>query len=408
MNISPQDRTVLRDLARRVAQAAADDSQAVIRQRWQDVNGLRRPDRAPVWCRPVGCWKEIIPPEQFQCIGEQARALEEQFRRILFKADLGDDEIIPAEYIVPAVIAVDPPSRFGVEIGQHRPDSADGAWKYDPPLKSQADFDRLVMPSFRYDAETSQRNAEAFDDLLGDILPVRLALPVPYDSATFICNQLAYLRGLEQIMMDMIDAPELVHRLAGYLRDVRQAELDFWESTGLIEPNTNAPMLASDPLGPQNDGPKTLANCFCSGNSQEFDPVSPAMVEEFLLAYQKPIFERFALSCYGCCENLTQKIDTVLKIPNLRIFVCSAWTDLNVLLEKLPAEKYCIMWRQKATDVVFPDDLATIAADLDTGCRALQGRSYQIVLRELQTLAGHPNRLQDWTRLAIEAAERYA
>jgi hypothetical protein len=38
----------------------------------------------------------------------------------------------------------------------------------------------------------------------------------------------------------------------------------------------------------------------------------------------------------------------------------------------------------------------------------LQGFHYQIVLRELQTLSGHPNRLHEWTRAAIEMAHKYA
>jgi hypothetical protein len=58
--------------------------------------------------------------------------------------------------------------------------------------------------------------------------------------------------------------------------------------------------------------------------------------------------------------------------------------------------------------VVFPEDTAGIEAHLESGCRRLEGRSYQIVLRELQTLAGHPRRLHEWTRIAIEQAERYA
>jgi hypothetical protein len=131
------------------------------------------------------------------------------------------------------------------------------------------------------------------------------------------------------------------------------------------------------------------------------------MWEEFCLAYQKPIFERFGLVGYGCCENLTHKLDGVLSIPNLRIVVCSAWTDLERVLEKAGRD-YCVMWRQKAGDVVFPDDDATIRRDLLDGARRLQGRYYQIVLRELQTLAGHPRRLHEWTRHAKEAAARYA
>ena len=138
-------------------------------------------------------------------------------------------------------------------------------------------------------------------------------------------------------------------------------------------------------------------------NSQEFDQVSPRMWEEFCLAYQKPIFERYGRVGYGCCENLTHKIDGVLSIPNLRIFTCSAWTDMDRVIEKA-GDRYCIMWRQKATDVVFPDDVAAIRKNLREGAAKLKGSYYQIVLRELETLHGHKDRLHVWTRLAKEAA----
>ena len=99
-------------------------------------------------------------------------------------------------------------------------------------------------------------------------------------------------------------------------------------------------------------------------NSQEFQGVSPGMWREFCLEYQRPIIEQFGLSGYGCCENLTQKIDGVLSLKNLRIFVCSAWTSLEAVQEAV-GQDYVIMWRQKASDVVFPDDVETIRRDLD-------------------------------------------
>ena len=58
--------------------------------------------------------------------------------------------------------------------------------------------------------------------------------------------------------------------------------------------------------------------------------------------------------------------------------------------------------------MVFPDEDATIHRDLMDGARKLQGLHYQIVLRELQTLAGHMDRLHTWTRCAIKAAEKYS
>ena len=69
--------------------------------------------------------------------------------------------------------------------------------------------------------------------------------------------------------------------------------------------------------------------------------------------------------------------------------------------------------RASPRPVVFPDDesgrpaAATIRRDLEQGCRQLQGYRYQIVLRELQTLSGHPDRLHEWTRAAVEMAAKY-
>ena len=70
------------------------------------------------------------------------------------------------------------------------------------------------------------------------------------------------------------------------------------------------------------------------------------MWEKLRLNYQEPIFGRYGLVGYGCCEYLTLKIDGVLSIPNLRIFVCSAWTCLEAV-QGAVGQVYVVMWRQK-------------------------------------------------------------
>ena len=52
--------------------------------------------------------------------------------------------------------------------------------------------------------------------------------------------------------------------------------------------------------------------------------------------------------------------------------------------------------------------LPSTRRDLEQGCKQLQGFHYQIVLRELQALSGHPDRLHEWTRAAIEMSYKYA
>jgi len=50
---SRKDIDIVRGLADRIMELATSDEYERRRQRWRDVNALRRPDRAPVWCRPA-------------------------------------------------------------------------------------------------------------------------------------------------------------------------------------------------------------------------------------------------------------------------------------------------------------------------------------------------------------------
>lgn len=401
---------LVRDLARQVAQIAADPENEAARRRWCDVNALRKPDRAPVWCRPVGAWNELLPEDALVCRDRWLRSIERIFRKVVIKKDIGDDDLVDNYFPVSTVARVEPGNVWGLEPKHVKPAESDGAWHYDPPLKCAADFDKLVLPRLTIDQAATDRALSRTHDLLGDILPVRrtFAPNAIHGFTATLGTPAADLRGLEQMMMDAIAEPELLHRLMAHLRDGVLSLLDQAEKSGLLTPNNDGPMICSDPVGaPIAQGAYTLKNCWAMPNSQEFDQISPAMWEEFCLNYQRPVLEKFGLTWYGCCENLTRKIDGVLSIPNLRIFVCSAWTNLDTVLQKV-GPQYVIMWRQKASDVVFAEDESVLRNQLETGMRKLQGRPYQIVLRELQTLNGRLDWLHRWTRHAKEIAAKYA
>lgn len=400
-----QERDHVRELARQIAEIAHRPETAIIRQRWHDVNALRKPDRAPVWCRPVGAWAEILPESELTCTDPWLRHWEREFRRALIKDEIGDDEPVEMYFTAGAVVERDPPNTWGVDVHRHDTGDEGGAWGYDPPLKEDEDFAKLQIPTFSYNHQATAERLSMTQDLLGDIMPVKLTAG-PALGGT-ICTPATDLVGMTQLMLLLALKPHLVHKLMGVLRDGVLRSIDAVEASGYLTPNNHGPMTCSDPIGEPTDGQYTCKNLWMMANSQEFDQVSPAMWEAFLLNYQKPIFERFGLVGYGCCEDLTHKMDQVLTIPNLRIFVCSAWTDLDKLLGRVGTD-YVIMWRQKASDVVFPDDVETIRRDLEEGTKKLQGSYYQIILRELQTLSGHPDRLHVWTRAAIEMAEKYA
>ena len=98
-----RERDVVRTLARQVAEIAASPEQAAIHRRWRDVNALRKPDRAPVWCRPVDAWRELLPDDALVSADPYLRGVERTLRQALIKHEIGDDTPVDPYWSVPAV-----------------------------------------------------------------------------------------------------------------------------------------------------------------------------------------------------------------------------------------------------------------------------------------------------------------
>ena len=60
---------------------------------------------------------------------------------------------------------------------------------------------------------------------------------------------LVNLRGLEQIMFDMVDNPDGLHRLMAFLRDGHLAKLDYLERNGLLSLNNDGTYVGSGGFG---------------------------------------------------------------------------------------------------------------------------------------------------------------
>ena len=72
------------------------------------------------------------------------------------------------------------------------------------------------------------------NDTLGDILHVRLKTSWWWTLG--MTWTLVNLRGLAQIMYDMVDQPEALHRTMVFLRDGHLAKLDYFGAERAIEP----------------------------------------------------------------------------------------------------------------------------------------------------------------------------
>ncbi|MCL4418235.1 MAG: hypothetical protein M1365_16380 [Actinobacteria bacterium] len=85
--IGQEDRNILKTLAKRVSEIAADPAQNEKRNLWYLHNELK--DTRPIiLCYPEGGWDEIIPESQLKCKGESARKWEIILRKEIFLSNI--------------------------------------------------------------------------------------------------------------------------------------------------------------------------------------------------------------------------------------------------------------------------------------------------------------------------------
>jgi len=403
---STQDRQVLRGLAAQVAELAARPVEQEKRALWYRHNALE-PTRPLIFCDPENSWDEIIPPAQLECEGELARGWEVTLRKEIFWGEaLGDDRVIEPYFNVPHAYTE---SDWGMH--ETRTGGQDGgSYVWDAPLKSYADLERLHFPQIAVDDEATDRALDLARETLGDLLAVRLKTTWWWSvGMTWL---LIRLRGLAQIMYDMFDHPDGLHRLMAFLRDGHQARLDFLEQNGLLSLNNDGSYVGSGGFGwthelpqPDFDGHVHTRDLWALAESQETVGISPHMFAEFVFPYQLPLLERFGLSCYGCCEPLDKRWPIVEQIPNLRRVSVSPWSERAQMAERL-GSRYVYSMKPSPTDLAMDTfDEERIRAELRAALRTTRDCRVEVIMKDNHTIRNDPQRVVRWVQIARQEAE---
>jgi len=400
---------VLRRLASRVAELAARPIEEEKKQLWYRHNALEH-TRPVVFCDPENGWNEIITGDQLECSGEVARGWEMRLRKEIFWAEsMGDDRVTLPYFSIGHVYQQ---SGWGME-----PTIVDagpgGAYRWDAPLENLDDLSGLHHPTITVDYPATQRRLELAESTLGDLLSVRLKTSWWWSMG--LTRDLISLRGPQQIMFDMVDNPQAIHRLMAFLRDGYLAKLDFLEREGLLFLNNGGDYVGSGGFGWTTELPRQgfagRVRCcdmwgFCE--SQETASVSPAMFEEFVFQYQTPILERFGLNCYGCCEPLDKRWRVVEKAPRLRRVSVSAWADVGDMAQKL-GDRFIFSWKPNPSDLALGTfDEERIRAGLRRTMEAARGCPLEVIMKDNHTIGNDPQRVVRWVRIALDEAERVA
>ncbi|MCK5801957.1 MAG: hypothetical protein KAI66_03955 [Lentisphaeria bacterium] len=403
-----QDITILRDLAQRYMDLCADPVQNERRDLWRRHNALQR-TRPLIYVRAFA--RREIPACQCSCEDPFWRRWETDLRSKLFWLSLGDDSIFEPWLVVPASRVTPSGGLWGVPL-KWEGRSATTAGTCEPPIKEPEDLAKLVAAHHEINEQSTRDTVERVRDAVGDLISVVVdRAPIHFNWTADISTYLSQLRGLEQIMWDMMDRPQWLHELLAFMRDAimathRQAEeagdwslLNHYNQAMPYESSLQDPAPDSAPVG------RDQLWVFCA--SQEFELIGPDRFKEFMLDYQIPIMEPFALAAYGCCENLSEKIDVVRAIPNLRRIAISPMADVRRCAEQI-GDEYVFSYRPSPSDMVgysWDEDRVRRILREDLAICREHGCHVDITLKDVETVQNEPQRLFDWVRITREVID---
>lgn len=406
-----EDTEILRTLARQYMEYASLPEQKETIRLWQDVNDLRP-------ARPVLIHSEI-PWHEMDVDGELinqtstpfAQRIEQDFRRRLYmwRHMRGDMVLEPVCY-APMIIAN---SGVGLAIVEETSSTDVGnnivSHAFTAQIVCKDDLAKLHPPVITLDRERTRETFEAYQAILGDIIRVEQRGCPGFWFAPM--DDLVQYMGVEELLINLADEPELVHAAMRRIMDCYLSGLDQYEKLGCLATNNINYRIGSGGYGYTQSLPAgtscgmTCGAMWGAAASQIFTSVSPAMHDEFSLAYEKEWLSRFPVSYYGCCERLDNKIDILRTVPSLRKISVSPWSDARHAAEVIGRD-YVISLKPSPASLAFETfDEDVIRREVGERLDAVRGCNVEVVIKDISTVRYQPQRLWKWGEIVHELCQ---
>lgn len=407
-----EDKSIIQELARKYMEIAALEINAERRERMSKTNDLVSELRPSVLIEEVP-WHEMNVDNQLtlRCEGEFARGMEWFFRTVLFRWKYFQADMVVEPYypihksfsstgngleVHEETVATD--SRNNI-ISHAYIDALD-------TFEKVAAMKKSIITAY---PERDLKNMEMAQELLGGIVPVKLRGTEIYYAPW---DQIARMRGVEQILFDMVDEPELLHAIIkSYTEDQLGILLQF-EEQNLLEPYLQqlhcTPAYTHQLPAQDFNGHARLKDVWFRSMAQMFSSVSPAMHEEFELQYMRPLMARCGMVYYGCCEPLDNKLDMLMSIPNMRKLGVSPWANQEVCGEKMGG-KYVFARKPNPAFVAgdFSEETVRKEAEETIKICLKYGCPYEMVLKDISTVGYKPENLFKWNKVVQETIDSF-
>jgi len=407
--LKSKDKKILRELALKVKDIASDPINDKKIIEWKKHNSLKG-NKPMIFVFPDVSWNELLPFSSLECENDIAKNIEYQLKkRIIRDKYIKDDVPIIADVEVQKAITN---TMWGVTPIFNRPKTPGGAFHHVSIIENSSDWSKLSQPIVTYNEAISYENHNNILDAIGDIVPVN---HVGIKNFSFhMLHWYCDYRGLDNLMTDLYDEPETVHKVIRFFTDGVKSMLKQYEEQNLISLNNDCTHHYTGGVGYTDELPKKegfnanhirLCDVWGAAEAQEFSSVSPKMHEEFILQYERELLQPFGLNGYGCCDDLSKKLDGVLKIKNLRRVAACPWADISQFVPRL-LKNYIITWKPQPSYLAFDKfDKSIVENELKNGLLKAKGGIIELILRDTLTCRNQPERFSQWVDIARKAIE---
>ena len=417
IKLDRRDTEILRALAGDLAVIAALPVHREKAELWRRLNDLDSA-RPMVWINEI-CWHEMNVNDELtlRCAHPWARDQERDLRRTLYQWRHLPADMIISDFLASPLLfhSTDFGIREDVDVVTTDAASDVVSRHFKIQIEDWPDLEKIKMPVVSHNVRATELHYQAMCEVYQGIMPVKKVGQThiwftPWD-------YLIRWWGIERAMLDLIERPDLVHAAVDRMVDAWMVELDQFEQQNLLSLDCSNIRVGSGGYGytsqlpgknfdPNHVKPRNMWGC---SNAQIFSEVSPKMHWEFALQHDLRWLQRWGLVYYGCCEPLSGKIDLLRRIPNLRKISASPWCKTKPMIEKVGGD---YVLSRKPNPAIFAEDAwhpDRARADLVEFVETAAGQCHvEFIMKDISTVRYEPQRLWEWSRMAMEVAEEYA
>ena len=411
MTINTTDKETIRALAERYGAIAQLDVQQERMARYYKTNALETV--RPVVLISEVPWGEIKDEALVSTCSQELRGIEGHLRRTLYQW-----EHFQVDMVVPPAFRVEKRMRstgIGVSVEETQIQSETGtnisAHEYVDLLKDEEDLAKFRIPEITYDQASTQASLALAHEVFDGIMPVELH---GHSLQSNIWDTIACYRGVDSLLMDLAMRPEFMHKIAQRFTEIVEGTFSQYEELDLLDPDQidlHCTVACTDELPAADcDGKVRRKDVWGRCAAQIFGSVSPAMHDEFDLAYNQQTFGGCGLLYYGCCEPMDLKIDILRKrFKNLRKVSITPWANPERAAEAMGKDLVMAAKPNPALVCSSTFNPALVEEEITGYLEACKrhGTPCEFVLKDISTIANNPATLTQWADTVKAVVDRF-